>query len=164
MAERVTQIILNTTNYISGSTNNNASYYIDWGAILKPNVPYKLHWTYMGGLNTYNGTKAAFVSINFNFNVYQASGTAIGASTSNIVGFLKPVVITPASNTVFLMADTATNEPVYMERRPLNNNFNVQIVDVNGALWLDNAATPVVPANWSLTLHFTEAERADKSV
>ena len=160
MTERVTQVILNTTNYISGSTNNNANYYVDWSAILKPGIPYKLHWTYMGGQNIYNGTKPAYVSVNFNFDVYQASGTAIGASTSNIIGFLKPIIIVPASNTAYLMADTATNEPVYMGRRPLNNNFNVQIVDVNGNLWTDNAATPAVPANWVLTLHFTEAEKA----
>ena len=159
MGEKVVQVILNTTNYISGSTNNNATYYVDWSAILKPNTPYNLHWTYMGGQNTYTGTKAAYVAINFNFEVYQASGTALGALTSNIIGFLKPIILTPGTNTVYLMADTATNEPVYMERRPLNNTFTVQILDANGALWLDNAATPAVPASWVLTLHFTEIKK-----
>lgn len=160
MSEKVVQVLLNTTNYINGSTNNNATYNIDWGAILKHDTPYKLHWTYIGGQNIYNGTKPALVSINFNFDVYQASGTSVGAGTSNIIGFLKPIVITPASNTAFLTADTATNEPVYMQRRPLNNQFTVQILDVNGNLWTDNNASPAVPANWVLTLHFTEAERA----
>ena len=159
MSEKVVQVILNTTNYISGSTNNSASYYVDWAAILKPNMPYKLHFTYIGGQNIYNGTKPALVSINFNFDVFSTSGTAIGASSSNLIGYLKPIIITPASNTAFLTADTATNEPVYMERRPLNNNFTVSIVDVNGALWTDNNSTPAVPANWIMTLHFTEAER-----
>ena len=156
MTEKVVQVVLNTSNYIAGSTNNNANYNIDWSSILKPNIPYKMHFTYLGGQNVYNGTKPAFISVNFNFEVFEAK-LAIGAINSNLIGFLAPVVIAPGSNTVYLQAQTNTNEPVYLERRPLNNNFNVKIVDIDGNLWLDNAATPVVPANWVLTLHFTEA-------
>lgn len=156
---KTTQIVLNTSNYISGSTNNNATYSIDWNAILKPNTPYKMHWTYIGGQNVYNGTKQALVTIDMNFAVYEA-GTNFGAKTSNVIGFLAPVIIAPGSNTVYLTAQTNTNEPVYLERRPLNSTFNVKIVDTAGNLWTDNNATPELPANWVLTLHFTEAERS----
>lgn len=155
---KTTQVVLTTSNYLPGSTNNDAKYLIDWSAILKPNTPYKVHFTYIGGLNTYTGNRQALVSFDFNTAVYQATSN-VGAVNSNIVGFLTPVIVQPASQTVYLVAQTNTNEPVYMERRPLNTLFNVKIVDINGNLWVDNNATPAVPANWVLTIHFTEANR-----
>lgn len=158
MSEKTVQVILNSTKAITGSANNNANFFIDWSAILEMDTPYKMHWTYVGGQNTYNGTKPALVSLNFNFEVYEA-GSIGGAQSSNIVGFLKPVVISGGTNTCFLTAETNTNEPIYMERRPLNSFLNVKIVDANGNLWLDNAATPVVPALWVLTLHFIKADK-----
>lgn len=156
---KTTQVVLTTSNYISGSTNNNAKFSIDWNSVLKPYIPYKMHFTYLGGQNVYNGTKPAFVSIDFNTAVYQA-GTSVSAINSNLIGFLAPVIIQPGSNTVYLQAQTNTNEPVYLERRPLNSIFNVRIVDIDGNLWTDNATTPAVPASWVLTLHFTEAEKS----
>lgn len=154
-----TQIVLNTSNYISGSTNNDAKYSIDWNTILKPNTPYKMAWSYIGGQNVYNGTKPALLTIDMNMDVFEA-GTNFGAKNSNVIGFLAPVIIQPGTNTVYLTAQLNTNEPVYLERRPLNSTFNVKIVDVNGNLWTDNDATPQLPANWVMTLVFTEAERA----
>lgn len=160
MTERVVQVILTTSNWISGSVSNNANYMVDWAAILKPNVPYKMHFTYIGGTNIYDGTKPAFVEINFTKEVYVAGSTG-GAQTSNVIGFLQPIVLTPSSNTCYLSANTSTNEPVWMATRPYRNQFNVRIVDSSGNLWTDNTSpTPVVPAGWSIILHFTEAERS----
>ena len=159
MSEKVVQVVLTSSNWISGSVSNNANYFIDWNAILKPNVPYKFHWSYIGGTNIYDGTKPAFVEFDFTKEVYLAGSTG-GAQTSNIVGFLIPVVITPSTNTCFLTANLNTNEPVWMASRPHRNLFNVKIVDSTGALWTDNAGTPAVPAGWTIIIHFTEAEQS----
>jgi len=65
-SKRIVNVVLNSNNAIAGSTNNNANYNIDWGAILKDNTPYRLHWNYVGQPNTLtNLSKLAVVQVNF---------------------------------------------------------------------------------------------------
>ena len=71
MGGKTVNVILNSNNAISGSTNSNATYNVDWGAMLKDNTPYRLHWTYVGQPNTFTAaTKLAQVQINFTMEQY----------------------------------------------------------------------------------------------
>ena len=145
-------VILNSKSKTSGTTNE-ATYFINWKSILDPKKKYFLHWTYLGGSNTYTGTKLALVYLNFNSNTFTNN-----TQTLQCIGFLKPIVLVGASNTVYLQAEDNTNLPVYLNSMPMNNNLVVSIYDNSGTLWKDNAATPVVPTDYILTLKFTEVD------
>ena len=154
----ITHVILNSNNAISGNTQS-ATYLVDWNAILKPNKKYSCHFTYIGGANVYTGTKLACVYIDFNNQeIYHNLSAQNGASTSQMIGFLKPIILVGSTNTVYLQAETITNAEFILNNRPSNNIINVRILDnaATPAAYLDNAATPVVPAAYVLTLHFKE--------
>lgn len=157
----LTHIVLNSNYAISGNTQS-ATYLVDWNAILKPNKKYYCHFTYLGGANVYTGTKLACVYIDFNNqNIYQNLSAQNGASTSQMIGFLKPIVLVGSSNTCYLQAETITNEQFLLNNRPSNNIINVRILDNTNNLFTDNAATPAIPAAYVLTLHFQEVEEDD---
>ena len=157
----LTHVILNSNNAISGNTQS-ATYLVDWNSILKPNKSYLCHFTYIGGANVYTGTKLACVYIDFNNQeIYQNLSSTNGASTSQMIGFLKPIILVGSTNTVYLQAETITNEEFLLKNRPSNNIVNVRILDNSGSLFTDNATTPANPAAYVLTLHFREIENDD---
>lgn len=153
--KKTISIVLASANALSGATNN-AYFMIDWNAILEPHTPYVISFCYFGGLNSYDGIKPALVSIDFNTNSYKLGSTNFTLATSNILGILEPYVLKPNVNNVYLSATTDTNKPVYIERRPSNNIFNIRILRTDlTTLWIDDSS--VLPANWIITLHFTKA-------
>ena len=136
-----------------------ANYFIDWKAILDVKKKYKLTWTYIGGSNIITGTKIPMVYVNFNINSYAATYTMTSTPTTTCLGCLKPVQLTSGTaNSAYLVAETNTNECIYLDCIPLSNFFNVSIYDNTGALFTDNAGTPAKPAEYILTLKFTELE------
>ena len=154
-------VILNSQNKASG-TNQQATYVIDWNAILKPNTPYKCHFTYLGGANVITGTKLALVYADFTGQeVYQNSSSNMGAQRSQMIGFLKPIVLVGSTSTCYLQAETNTNEEFKLNNRPMNNMITISIRDGTGALFSDNAGTPANPADYVLTLHFKEIYEHD---
>jgi hypothetical protein len=149
-------VILNYANRVSGNSQS-ATYVIDWNAVLKPNKSYSCHFTYIGGANVITGTKLALVYADFNGQeVYQNSSTSSGANRSQILGFLKPIVLVGSTGTCYLQAETNTNEAIRLNNRPLNNFITISIYDQNGALFTDNAGVPANPADYVLSLHFSE--------
>ena len=86
---KIVNVILNSNNKQSGSTNNQATYYIDWASILKDNTPYQLHFAYIGQKNTIDGSNLALVYADFNTSNKLNTATANGAMTSQMIGFLK---------------------------------------------------------------------------
>lgn len=156
---RIVNVILNSNNK-TGGTNNQANYSFDWGAVLKNNVPYYLHFTYIGGANTITGTKLATVYSDIQTTNKQNTSTNSGAGSTQMLGYLKIQQYAPNNNTNYLTAEDNTNPPLYLDNRPMNNNFTISIFD-NAAppvLFLDNAATPAQPANYILILSFQEYE------
>lgn len=159
---KIVNVILNSNNAISGSTNNDATYNIDWGAILKPNKSYRLHWTYVGQSNTITAaSKVAQVQIDFQMEQYLNKSSTYGAPKSLTIGCLRTFYVNGVIN--YLFADDNNNPPIYLERRPYGNTFKVQVLtnDATPALWLDNAVTPVVNGNYMLNLSFQEMEIGD---
>lgn len=151
------QIICHSTKALSGSTNNNATFNIDWGALLENNKPYYVSFTYQGGRNEYNGNKPASVQVNFSTNSFFPTAGVRALPEYSILGLLHPFPIVPNNNVVQLYADTETNSPCYLEHRPISNMLNIKILSSYSVLWTDNATTPAVPANWTIFLTFKEA-------
>ena len=87
---------------------------------------------------------------------HQNSSTSNGANRSQILGFLKPIVLVGSTGTCYLQAETNTNEAIRLNNRPLNNFITISIYDQSGALFTDNAGVPANPADYVLSLHFSE--------
>jgi hypothetical protein len=83
-----------------------------------------------------------------------------GSSYTQMIGFLKPIVLVGSTNTVYLQSEDNTNLPVFLNC-PQSNIFTVEIRDNDGALYLDNATVPVIPANYIMMLRFVEVEEED---
>ena len=157
--DKIVNVILNSNNALAGSTNSNANYNVDWGAILKPNQAYRLHFTYVGQANTITAaSKLAQVQIGFQMEQYLGQSSTYGAPTSITIGALRTFYINGTIN--YLFADDNNNPPIYLQTRPYSNTFNVRVMtnDATPIEWKDNAATPVVNNNYILNLSFQECE------
>ena len=161
--KKIVNVILNSNNALPGSTNNNASYNIDWGSILQPNKPYKLHFTYVGQANTFTiASKLAQVLVNFQMEQYGNQSSTYGAPTTTHIGTLRSFYLNGTTN--YLFSDDINNTPVYLQTRPYNNIFTVEVV-TNDAVpvgWTDNAGAPVVNNDYMLTLSFQEVGNGDE--
>ena len=159
---KIVNIILNSNNKSSGA-NNDATYNIDFGAVLKDKTPYRLHWTYVGQSNVItSASKLAQVQINFNMNQYLNASSTVGLPTTYTIGMLRTFYVNGTIN--YLFADDNNNAPIYLDSRPVNNIINVQVLtnDSPPVLWKDNTAvTPVVNGNYVLTLSFQEIDNDD---
>lgn len=152
--KKIVNVVINSNNAISGSTNNNATYNIDWGSILKPRQAYKLHFTYTGQPNTFTiATKLAQVMIDFNTEQYTTTASS-GAPTTMTLGCLRSIYLNGTTN--YLFSDDINNPPIYLESRPQNNTFRVQVLtnDATPVAWTDNNS--LANGNYILILSFQE--------
>lgn len=163
---KIVNVILNSNNAIATSpvdaSNNSLEYNIDWGAILKPNKPYRLHWTYVGQSNTITSTsKVAQVQIDFQMEQYLNKSSTFGAPSTLTIGCLRTFYVNGTVN--YLFADDNNNAPIYLNTRPYANRFRVRILtnDATPVVWLDNATTPVANGNYMLTLSFQEVDEEE---
>lgn len=150
-------VILNSNNAVSGNTQK-AEYFLDWNAILDKKKSYTMHWTYLGGNNVYDGSKLACIYLSFNTNSYMPNGN-IGAPSTLMVGFLKPIVLVGSTGTVLFTAEDNTNLPLHIEAASMSPNFSVSILNTANppVPYTDNASpTPAVPAAYVLSLRFIE--------
>jgi hypothetical protein len=139
-------IVLNSKNAIAGSLPNNATYHVNFRNLLKTNKAYKLHFTYIGGANIYKGygnsNYVVSVYADFNTNSITNNPTA-GATTTQLIGFLKPVVLVGSNTSAFLQAEDNTNLPLYLENAPNNSILTIRVLDQAGNAWLDDNTTAV---------------------
>jgi hypothetical protein len=109
-------------------TANEVTYSVDWS--IMPDQPYKVHMSYMGGVNNIDGSNIAQVFINFGTpkNVFYAlnSTTRPAAYPSNFVGFLEMYTLGASS---FLHAEDGTNSPIQLNGRPRDDTVTIQILD-----------------------------------
>jgi len=155
--KKIVNVILNSNNALAGSSNNDATYNIDWGSILEPNKPYRLHFSYTGQPNTLTAaSKLAVVMVDFQMKQYLNTSSTYGAPTTMTLGVLRSFYLNGTTN--YLFSDDSNNPPVYITNRPGNNTFRVRIVtnDATPVAWLDNAGIPVANGNYILCLSFQE--------
>lgn len=132
-------VVLNSLNAASktGTGANICTYRFNW--LVLPDVPYELHMTYMGELNNVDATTIAMVYCDLGVppNVYEAR-TTTQALSSNYLGFLESYIVGANS---FLHAEDGTNQPIYIDGRPRNQEFQVRILDNAGNPFTASGAT-----------------------
>lgn len=153
---KTTQVVCIFTKALSGSVANNAYFTVDWAAILKPNMPYYVHFTFFSNVVNYDGTRQILVWVDFDMLNYRILASNFNTVNSNIIGVIEPLVIRPNANNVHMLATTDTNCQSFMPQRPTNNRFNIRLYrqDMNN-LWAPVSGS--LPTEWVCTLHFTEA-------
>lgn len=130
-------ILTSSKPFVTPTAFNDVNYAIDWSFL--PDQPYKVYFTYLGGLNSIDGTKIAnlYVDLSCVKNTYIASND-VSSRISNYLGVLKPYVLGTNS---FFIAEDNTNPFIYISGRPQNNIFNVQILDLSDALFTPTSGT-----------------------
>jgi hypothetical protein len=163
---KIVNVILNSNNALQTAvadvSNNNLTYNVDWGAILKPRQAYKMHWSYVGQANTItSASKIAQVQIDFQMEQYLGMSSTYGAPVSLTIGCLRTFYVNGTIN--YLFADDNNNPPIYLQTRPYNNTFRIRILtnDATPVRWVDNAAAPVANGSYILTLSFQEVDSED---
>ena len=153
----ITNVIINSNNKIAG-TNNSATYNIDWGSILKDRTCYKLHFTYMGGINTFSAAMTNKIPLIFTDIQTTSNKTTsfTGAMSTQFMGYLKIQQVAPNVNGSYLTAEDVTNVPMYLESRPMNNTFKISIFNNANppVAYIDTASAQ--PSNYILVLSFEE--------
>jgi hypothetical protein len=152
-------VVLNSKNVISGDAQS-ATYGISWSSILKKDKRYQMHFTYLGGQNVYTGSKLPLVYFNIPTDTV-AAGNNTNANYTQIIGFLRPIVLVGSTNTVYLEAEDNTNLPTVLTC-PQSNIFTIEIRDNTGALWTDNAGSPAKPADYVMILRFIEIDEDEE--
>lgn len=156
---KIINVVLNSNNALSGSTNNNATYFVDWGAILEDRKAYKMHFSYTGQPNTLtSASKLAQVVVDFQTRNYLNRTSQMGAPTTQTIGVLRSFYLNGTVN--YLFSDDSNNPPLYLDSRPQNNTFRVQVLtnDATPVAWTDNAGTPVANNAYILMLSFQEVD------
>ena len=138
------------------------SYRIDWGSIL-PQGKYSMTFTMISeAINLTNGLNS-LPCVYANLYASNNSYFCIGQDTfkTEFLGVLSiGGLLDPNTHLNFLKADTMTNQPLFFNTRPTNNEFTVTVYDNSQPLttWLDSGAVPASISDYVLTLHFTRLE------
>ncbi len=146
---KIYNIILEST-VGTGIYNHTKTYYIDWGRL--PQGEYKVSFAFNSSeVITVNATiPNIFIDLGQGLNTFIAqNSTASSSYRSSYLGFLLTTG-TGGGNSLF--CDTTTNPPVYIDNRPTNNNFLVEILR-NTAPFGENYNDPQI-GQYTLVLSF----------
>lgn len=129
-------VILNSVNG-TGTYNAQKTYTFDWSVL--PRGKYQVHYSYVGKVNNIDGTKLALISLPLGSSKTFTAGSSSGAQTTNFLGALSALVIQVGANSNW-RADDSTNPPIYLDDRPYQSTFQVDILDGNGIPFIDATA------------------------
>lgn len=135
----------------TGASVSNKSYFYDWSQI--PNVPYYVTFTYNSSITALASSNVALIFLVIGQPYNMIASDQLGLITAYRSDFLGSLYHTPSGSSAtnaYLSANLTSNPPIYLDARPKNNNFNVQI------LAGFDLAYPNVLANYTLTLCFEE--------
>ena len=148
---------LNSTLETLANDTYNKSYYIDWSSRM-PEGKYRLSFTFISEGNTVNSF--ATIPVVYTNIVSSSSNSilpqALVYQNTNILGVLYPTSIHTPTDICYFRADLTSNPPIYLNNRPFDNTFNVQIFNNSSPplSYLDQAAVPVNIGIYMLILHF----------
>ena len=121
---KIYNIILEST-VGTGIYNHTKTFYIDWGRL--PQGEYKITFAFNSSeVITVNATVPnIFIDLGQGFNTFIAQNSIASSSyRSSYLGFL---LATGTGDGNSFYCDATTNPPVYIDNRPTNNNFLVEI-------------------------------------
>ena len=132
----------------NGASVLSETYFYDWTRI--PDVPYKLTFSFNSSsvVPSVGSNASIYINLNQSYcNVASAQGGTVVAYRGDFLGSLYAY---SAQTFAYLATDITSNPPVYLDGRPRNNNFMVQIL--SGV----DTAYAVAPASYQLILSFEE--------
>jgi hypothetical protein len=142
-----------------GNNNNNQPYFYDWTKLEQGK--YKCSFTYVGCIrNNLNINNVPIVCIDLGqSDVYFARGTNTLSTPSlpNYIGALATnnMDFTPDPDNAYWCATLETNPPIYLQKRPPNNSFVVNIrQNANPSLIFN----PDLIGNYTLTLYLEKLD------
>ena len=148
MVKKIYNVVLQSA-IGDGTTGSNESYFYDWTQI--PDVPYTLTFSFMSAtiaLTSSAQIASLYVDLSQSYNQL---ATCKNAAQSAYRGqFLGNLMYEGVAANNFLYATTNTNPPTYLNGRPRNNNF---VVEVHNSPTQDYAPAPGV---YCLVLSFQE--------
>lgn len=161
MCGKLFNVILNSFNCTTATQandNNDKSYYIDWSARM-PQGEYKFSFTFQAEGNIINTIPT--IAMVYSDIVSSSSNMILPQSTvynnTNILGALFPTMVDPNAHVCYLKADRQSNPPIYLNNRPFNNEFRVQVQsnDLVPIPWVDETApTPAPISAYILIMQF----------
>lgn len=148
MVKKIYNVVLQSA-IGDGTTGSNESYFYDWTQI--PDVPYTLTFSFMSAtiaLTSAAQIASLYVDLSQSYNQL---ATCQNATQYAYRGqFLGNLMYQGVAANNFLYAVTNTNPPTYLNGRPRNNNF---VVEVHNSPTQDYAPAPGV---YCLVLSFQE--------
>ena len=149
---RIYNIALDSNfNYNTGTSMSNYSYYINWEII--PQGAYIMKWSFQSiAIVAFDDDPSIGLSLPLGGNDYFSSKNLTSSGSSQFVGFLSTKDIGTGH---YLFCDQNTNPPIYLQQRPNQNIFTVQIcngVDSN-SLYLSP-----IPVSYVLIMSFESVD------
>jgi hypothetical protein len=139
-------VVLYSTLGTGGGDNEN--FYYDWSQM--EDVPYKVTFTFICPVLTLTNTAIGTIFVDLG----QNSNKLAQGTTTNITykaSYLGSLFYTGTGANTYLYADTKTNGPTYLNGRPRNNNFLVEVHQNTANI---NANYAPAPAGYTLILNF----------
>ena len=132
----------------NGASVLSETYFYDWTRM--PDVPYKLTFSFNSTSIVPSATSNASIYTSLN-QPYSNIAAAQGSTAISYRGdFLGSLYIYVSSTFSYLATDITSNPPVYLDGRPRNNNFMIQILSGVDLIY------SVAPASYQLILSFEE--------
>lgn len=150
MVKQIYNIIL-TSDLGNGTNTLNETFFYDWTQI--PNVPYKFTFTFISGIGLFANTSVPTIFIDLG---QSNNKFAVGQNTSTInyrSNFVGSMYYYGSGVNLQLSADLSTNPPIFLNSRPMNNSFLVEIHRNIAPFSLDFTQPPVA---YTLVLNFEE--------
>jgi hypothetical protein len=146
---RIYNVILNSAAGV-GTFPNYKTYCFDWNAL--PDGKYKLIFSYVGKVNNLVGDKVANIYVDLGCSKnYLVSGTNISAVPSQLIGSVLPFNLNTVS---YLYATYTANPTVYLDTKPRNNTFVVQVLTNDAAPVPFTASAATALNDYTLILSF----------
>jgi len=122
MAKRIYNVVLQSA--LGGGTTVNESFFYDWTQI--PDVPYFISFTFASAIATLTNTQIASVYVDLTQS-YNQLATSQATPSGYKGSFLGNLLYTGTGANNYLFAETSTNPLTFLNGRPRNNNFVVEI-------------------------------------
>ena len=148
MVKKIYNVVLQS-EIGDGTSRSNESYFYDWTQI--PDVPYLVKFSFMSStaaLTSAGQIASLYVDLSQSYN--QLATGQIAAEFAYRGQFLGNLLYLGVAAQNYLYAEVNTNPPTYLNGRPRNNNF---IVEVHNSPTVDYAPAPGV---YCLVLSFQE--------
>ena len=146
-------LILNSNNYLSKTTNNEVIYGVSWDFL--PNKPLKANFNFHSeDIGNLDGDDITQLSIDWGnmVNTFTTPSGNTSYQKSNILGTLHPQQVSGTGGAKnILQTDFLDNPSVFFESKPSNTQLTVSLLDLTGALRTFNFS-----GNYILIIHFEE--------